>query len=138
MSFLECQPAYVVCCKNSCVISCLLNRMLKELSEIIYISVFLLKKSISHGRPRFLMWILLQQSLMHPILFCQYIKNPDMGEIGSILCFVLNIRDLEAPEEKCNTQLVLYFHNKSTPFLMMFWKCVTNTGTTYASNSRML
>lgn len=39
ISFLECQPAYVVCCKHSCVISCLLNRMLKVLSEIIYISI---------------------------------------------------------------------------------------------------
>lgn len=137
MSFLECQPAYVVCCKNSCVISCLLNGMLKELSEIIYISVLLFKKSISHGMPRFLMWILLQESLMHPILLCQCIKNINMGEIGSILCLILNIRDLEAPEEKCNTQLVLYFHNKSSPFLMIFCKCVTKTGSIHASNPPM-
>lgn len=137
MSFLECQPAYVVWWKNSCVISCLLNGMLKELSEIIYISLFLFKKSISHGMPGFLMWILLQEYLVHPILFCQCIKNTNMGEIGSILCFILNIRDLEAPEEKCNTQLVLYFHNKSTHFLMIFCKCVTNTDTTHASNPPM-
>lgn len=135
MSFLECQPAYVVCCKNSCVISYLLN---KELSEIIYISVFLFKKSISHGRPGFLMWILLQESLMHPVLFCQYIKKPDMREIGSILCFILNIRDLETLEEKCNTKLILSFCNKSTPVSMIFCKCVPNTGTTQASNPPML
>lgn len=137
MSFLECQPAYVVCCKNSCVISFFLNKMLKELSDIIYISVFPFKKSISRGRPRFLIQILLQESFMHPILFCQYIKNPNMGEIGSVLCFILNIRDLETPEEKCNAQLVLYFHNKSTPFLMIFCQCVTSTGTTHASNPPM-
>lgn len=57
-----------------------------------------------------------------------------MGEIGSILCFIFNIRDLAAPEEKYITQLVLYFHNKSTPFLMIFCKCVTSTGTTRPSN----
>lgn len=128
ISFLECQPAYVVCCKNSCVISCLLNRMLKELSEIIYISVK--KKSISHGRPvDFASRIPYTSNIVLAIY-----KKPNMGEIGSIICLIFNIRDLEAPEEKYIAQLVLYFHNKSTPFLMIFCKCVSNTGTTHPSN----
>lgn len=74
MSFLECQPGYVVYYKKCDAVSCLLDRILIKLSDIIYINMFLLQKNpLAFIAPdyNFLMWILVQESVMHPILFCQ-------------------------------------------------------------------